>query len=730
MAEAYAHTRLGMPPETWQPLVDHHRAVAELAGQFAARFGAKEWARCAGLLHDLGKMRPAFQAYLFRENGLRHPEHDHAYIGKSSHADAGARLVWASLGKAEGAILSNLIAGHHAGLYDTADLEQHILKQDRPSDNALFSPARATLQAPAKIGISPRKDRFGFQLAFFVRMLFSCLVDADYLDTEGFCSPERTAARSGAATIPELLKRFDAQIAALQNAADPTLPVNACRREILDHCLSASAQTPGLFSLTVPTGGGKTLSSLAFALQHAARYGKDRVIYVIPYTSNIEQNADVFRRFLGDDAVLEHHASFDFGGDDDRNKLASENWDAPLVITTTAQFFDSLFSNRPSKCRKLHNLANSVIIFDEVQALPVKELLPCMAAMQEVADNYGASVVLCSATQPGITQRKGFEDGLEHVREIVPEPQRYFDRLRRTRITVKSEPQSAADIAAVFRTEPQMLAVFNTRTQARDAFGALRGTEGAFHLSALMCPAHRRAALAEIRERLRTGAPCRVVSTQVIEAGVDVDFPVVWRAFAGLDSIAQAAGRCNREGRRPCGAVTVFRPEGKDSKGDFNRREAATKATLLKHKNDLLQPEAIAAYFDAYYFYSRDAMDSLRLVHRDDDARARCCFLFEEEAKFALIDSTMDGILIPWDAEADALASQIRAQGAHRGVMRRAQQYSVQVYRWELEKLTEAGAVELIAEGVRMLKNMRLYDRETGLATSGELWMDAGQLVV
>jgi CRISPR-associated endonuclease/helicase Cas3 len=729
MTQYFAHTREGCHLDEWQLLSDHARAVAATARNFAEVFRAGDWAYLAGLWHDFGKMRPAFQAYLFRENGLVHPECDAAYQGKTTHADAGARLLWKRLPKAQGAILSNLIAGHHAGLYDTAYLEADILKKDNAADANLATDAGSGIEEPGRLPITPNRDCFGFQLAFFTRMLFSCLVDADYLDTEAFCDPERAATRGAYPSLVSLQEKFMGKMAELQNSADAASMVNACRKEILAHCIDAAERAPGLFSLTVPTGGGKTLSSLAFALHHAIRHGKSRIIFVISYTSIIEQNAAVFRRFLGDEAVLEHHATFDFG-DNDRAKLASENWDAPLIVTTTPQLFDSLFSNRSSKCRKLHNLADSILIFDEVQSLPVENLVPCLAAIRELTTNYGASAVLCSATQPAVGFRTGFEDGLKEVREIIPCPQDYFDRLKRTSIEVRPEPLAEETIADFLLGEKQMLVVLNTRGHAKSLFDRLRGEEGAFHLSALMCPAHRRAVLAEIKERLREGKPCRVVSTQVVEAGVDIDFPVVWRALAGVDSIAQAAGRCNREGKHTQGEVVVFTLEGSKSRGDFSRRESATRLILPQHENDLLHPDAIAAFFREYYFSSKGQMDAVPLVHREDDPRPAGCFIFEEEARFALIGNASESVLVPYDADATGLFDEIRAKGPQRNLMRRAQQYAVSLYRWELERLEQAGGVGLLAENVRALPDLRFYNNETGLDTKGELWLKAEDCVV
>ena len=332
----------------------------------------------------------------------------------------------------------------------------------------------------------------------------------------------------------------------------------------------------GLFTLTVPTGGGKTLASLSFALEHAVRHGLRRVVYVIPFTSIIEQTAEVFRQALNtSDDVLEHHASFDWEraaearrddgeGPDGLAKLrrAAENWDVPIVVTTAVQFFESLFAARTSRCRKLHNLAGSVIVLDEAQTLPIPLLRPCMAALQELTANYNASVVLCTATQPALRQQDGFKNGfpIDDTRELAPEPKDLYARLKRVKVEHLTEPVTDETIAARFAEQPQMLCIVNSRAHARALFEAIRELPGAAHLTTLMCPRHRRIELAKLRERLKTKEPVRLVSTSLIEAGVDIDFPEVWRAAAGLDSIAQAAGRCNREGRAALGRTVVFEP--------------------------------------------------------------------------------------------------------------------------------------------------------------------------
>ena len=372
-----------------------------------------------------------------------------------------------------------------------------------------------------------------------------------------------------------------------------------------------------MFSLTVPTGGGKTLTSLAFALDHAIAHGLDRIVYVIPYTSIIEQTAQVFRDAVGEDGdVLEHHSAVEWDPkgaeqDDDEGREGlkklrrdAENWDARIIVTTSVQFFESLFAARTSACRKLHNLAKSVIILDEAQTLPLPLLRPCMAAIETLAAGYRASVVLCTATQPALNKQDGFDKGFENVRELAPDPQHLYMQLKRVRVEIAPEPLNDETLAAQLRSQNQVLCIVNSRAHARDLFGQIKDAPGARHLSTLMCPLHRRAALAKIRQDLKDGKPVRLIATSLIEAGVDVDFPTVWRAMTGLDSIAQAAGRCNREGYMAKGIVHVFRPDdvdGRKTPPAMEQLAAATRQALWVHGDEPLGLAA-RAYFSLVYW--------------------------------------------------------------------------------------------------------------------------------
>ena len=584
----YAHSKPGRPKEEWQTIEDHLRSVAEKAATFASLFGGHEWARVAGALHDIGKYSREFQNMLVcsLDEDTNDEEFEPGHVIKCGpdHSSAGAQEAVKRLPEGVGRMIAYCVAGHHAGLLDPGINDEEGLKRRLKKSLKDYSACPSDifrLPAITTPSIVLDKKEAGFQLQFYIRMLFSCLIDADFLDTEAFIDPKKAELRKNTADLRILCDKVMAEVAALSNDSSA---VNKKRQEIFTQCRTAAEKSPGVFSLTVPTGGGKTLSSLAFALEHAVRYGMERVIYIIPYTSIIEQNADVFRKVCGDSAVLEHHCNFEAAHDSYRSQLAAENWDAPIIVTTNVQFFESLFHCRVSKCRKLHNIANSVIIFDEAQMLPVNKLKPCLSVIRELARNYRSTILLCTATQPALAKSGEFTCGLEGVREIISDPQKLYESLRR--VTITRLPQmSDIDLARHISSYQQVLCVVNTRKHARELYNAVSEKNGLYHLSALMCPIHRSKTIAKIKTALREGNPCRVISTQLIEAGVDVDFPVVFRAQAGVDSIAQSAGRCNREGRLGSqGKVFVFDTEKLPPPG-FLRQAAETACGVMNGRS-------------------------------------------------------------------------------------------------------------------------------------------------
>jgi CRISPR-associated endonuclease/helicase Cas3 len=661
-----------------------------LASTFATDFGATDWGAILGWYHDLGKYSAAFQHYL-RQTVLD-DGHAEDCAERVDHSTAGAKLA-VERHEALGHLLAYALAGHHSGLLDSragACQAKRLVKNTEPWQHGLDElPSLPELTCfPPAIANAGRNKETPFVLSFFVRMLFSCLTDADFLDTEAFMNPEQAAQRP--VWPDDVLGRMENALAKrIASFGEPETEVDKHRASIHAACLNQASAAPGLFSLTVPTGGGKTLSSLAFALRHARVHGLKRVVYVIPFTSIIEQNAQVFRDVLadlGEDIVLEHHSSFDPEEETTTNRLATENWDAPLVVTTAVQFFESLFANRTSRCRKLHNLARSVVILDEAQTLPVDLLTPCLAALRELARGYGSSLVLCTATQPAVKQREDFRIGFpaDSLREIIPDPTALYNGLKRCTVTYLGK-QSDIEIAERLLAEEQALCIVNTRRHARLLFDLLGESEGDFHLSAQMCPAHRLAKLSEIRQRLDDGLPCRVVSTQLIEAGIDIDFPVVFRSRAGIDSIAQAAGRCNRNGRIPGtgGRVFVFESEHVSSERYFADTANVGSQILGTHADPLSLP-AVENYFQLYYWDQSNRWDHKDIMGCFSTKGKRdlpCLFDFATCARdFRLIENTQKPVIIPWAEEGRKLCEQLRSIPMPPArLLRRLQRYTVQI---------------------------------------------------
>jgi CRISPR-associated endonuclease/helicase Cas3 len=743
MSRYFAHTKEEKPPDEWQTIEDHLLGVANLCEGFAAKFGSGSWGRLAGLWHDLGKYSEAFQDYLRTVSSPDpHVADSEVRTGCSTridHSTAGAKHAVEAV-EILGHLPAYVIAGHHSGLLDGRGdgpcLEARLGKDVEPWRHGLASlPVQPIPEPPSflKEAFSRRESKGdAFTIAFFVRMLFSCLVDADFLDTERFMDRQRAVSRP--VWPSDVLQRMEETLRLYVkgfNLKDTS--VNRQRSVVRKACLGAAENMPGLFSLTVPTGGGKTLSSLAFALRHAVRHRLERVIYVIPFTSIIEQNADVFRKAMGSvsadlgmDPVLEHHSNLDTGEETVISRLATENWDAPLIVTTSVQFYDSLFGNRTSRCRKLHNLAKSVIILDEVQTLPVDYLEPCLKALRELTRSYGASVVLCTATQPAIHSRKDFSIGLEGVREIVSDPLRLYQRLKRVEV-MDIGTQADESLAERILGEERILCIVNTRSHARKLFDALGDAENHFHLSALMCPEHRSEVLRTIRQRLEKEQECRVISTQLIEAGVDIDFPVVYRSLAGLDSIAQAAGRCNRNGKlQGKGQTYIFRSEHTRSERFFKETTNST-AQVLDMYEDPLSLEAIEHYFKLYYWDQSSRWDAKKILdefHLNQDRSFPFSFGFSRVAtSFHLIEDTGQAVIIPRGAKGRTLCEQLRATRDFPGreLFHKLQRYTVQIPRRTWDKACAAGFIDLVHERFPVLVSPEMhYSEHTGLTLDGD----------
>ncbi len=738
----FAHSVPAADEALWELLAEHLLCVASRAADFAAVFGWGEAARIAGYLHDIGKTSAQFQQY------IRAPE---GTMRGGDHSSAGAIQAKKLYGEMFGKMLAFAVAGHHAGLADGIKLRERLdaANPNLAKDWAELIPPLLTPQEVVSSLAPPGKSQMnkpGFDWAFRIRMLFSCLVDADFVETGRFYDAHhgRADLRGGHATLAELQARLAESLARKQAESKPS-PVNTLRREVLEHALGKAALAPGLFTLTVPTGGGKTLTSLAFALEHVRLHGLRRVVYVAPYTSIIEQTAQVFRDALGtDNDVLEHHSSVDWrtaSEDEGRDgfaklRMAAENWDVPIVVTTAVQFFESLFANRTSPCRKLHNLAQSVIVLDEAQTLPLHLLRPCLAAIDELATNYGASVVLCTATQPAVRATE-FANGLpvDDSRELAPDPAGLYAALRRVEVTQLREPSGDDVIAARFAEQPRMLCIVNSRKHAADLYRAIVDLPGAMHLTTLMCPRHRREVLAGLRWKLaNTTEPVRIVATSLIEAGVDIDLPEVWRAMTGIDSIAQAAGRCNREGKLALGRVVVFTPA--EAKAPRSMRAFADSASsVLRRYDDPISLDAVRDYFRQVYWVKDSALDravkgeggSIMQAHAD---RARSLdFPFESIAEsFRLIEEVMISVVVPWksDPEDDAVARILARIGATkdgeppRGAdLRALQPYMVPIPRSQRDLWLKLGALKPVhrslGEDMLRFDDLAHYDVATGV---------------
>jgi len=715
----YAHSENGLGIK--HDLVTHLERVAELASQFAGKFGAEEFGYWAGLWHDLGKFHPEFQSYIASPKSRRGPDHSSA---GAVHAVAGFNL------------LAFLVAGHHSGLPNKTDLKIRLEKKANAQEVAeALELARGALvrvspdhplpdSLPAFLKQTPTTRSDGENLfrqtELFLRMVFSALVDADFLDTETHFDSERSRNRTGAPGLCELWDRFDADQAKLTGQKDDSL--NLIRHEIYQSCVTAAMADPGIFTLTVPTGGGKTRSAMAFGLRHALRHGLERVIVAIPYTSIIEQTAKVYRGIFGEDWVLEHHSAVGFGAEscdpvsrqDVWARLASENWDAPIVVTTTVQLFESLFANRTQRCRKLHNIAGSVLILDEVQTLPTHLLDPILDVLQELADHYRVTIVLCTATQPALTDGQ-YLRGLRNVREIIPNPSRYFSVLKRVRYEYPTagERWSWSRVAEEMEGNAQALAVLNTK---KDAFALLDALNDptVLHLSTQICGAHRMATLTEMRRRLAEGEPCRLVTTQVVEAGVDIDFPLVLRAIGPLDRIVQAAGRCNREGRLQQGRVVIFDPEEGSSPPGIYQTGLDTAISLLANQCDLHEPETYRKYFQLLFqaadLDSKGIQSSRRLLDYPTVAN-----------KFRMIDDDSEPAVVSWHGSRDEinrLLGLIRSGGeAPRWTFRRLQPYLVSIRSRLIPSYQQRGLLQEVAPG--LWEWLGGYDHVRGLVESG-----------
>jgi len=720
----YAHSLKDKPQSEWQLLDTHLKNVAEQAKVFAIGFESSDWAWNAALMHDFGKIDERFQGYLLRENDLDDSDYDSGHV---NHSSAGAALAEEKFGSCIGRIVAYLVAGHHAGLPDWYSNETSAaalsvrLNEGNENLERIRTYVTAFETELIQKMIHPEFSRKPENLHLWIRMLFSCLVDADFLDTEKVMSEDVFKQRneSNFVSLEELKKSFDSHMRELAESA-PKTEVNSVRQEVLAACRAVACQPTGMYSLTVPTGGGKTLASMAFALDHAVdqNHKKKRIVYVIPYTSIIEQTAAILRGIFGNDNVVEHHSNLDPEKETPRSRLASENWDAPVIVTTNVQFFESLYAARPSRCRKLHNIVNSVVILDEAQLLPPKLLAPCVDIMNQLVRNYDVTMLLSTATQPALPK-------LDKAVEIIPSGLRLYERLKRTEFKIPSDMNVSGNwqsIAGQLKQYEQVLCVVNTRRDCYDLFKLM--PEGTVHLSALMCGEHRSRIIADIKQRLKDDMPIRVISTQLVEAGVDIDFPVVFRALCGLDSINQSAGRCNREGKLceegKMGEVHIFIPPKPAPRGLLRKGEDKTRE-LLSLGVDFFQPDAVKRYFNLFYAAVNDTGPQFYdwLVK---DVNPKVNIQFRTAAtNFNLIDDHVHRPVFVCYGGSEKWIQQIRAIGPTRENMRRLQRYVVNLSKYNFDKARADGLLEDLWKGEYWLWSPK-YDEVIGLDIFGSGW--------
>jgi CRISPR-associated endonuclease/helicase Cas3 len=716
-------------------LEDHLRRVGQLASEFASPWGATDHARVAGELHDLGKYAADFQAYIRnaqRSDVDRRAAHIEIEPDESNphrrvdHSTAGAIHARAEMGAA-GSLIAFVIAGHHCGLSNRTDLTTRLDKPEKEERLAealkagppvgLLSPTDLPAPFSTKPTGSADRERIFRRLELWTRMLFSALCDADFLDTEEFFDRTRVTRRelARASSLDDLLARLTRYVDTKERGASATA-VNLVRREIRAASIAASVRPPGVFTLTVPTGGGKTLAGMEFALHHAKAHGLRRVIVAIPYTSILEQNADVYREAFGDDdVVLEHHSNFDPQRETPRSRLAAQNWDVPVVVTTNVQLFESLFARRTSRCRKLHNLAKSVIVLDEAQTMPVNLLAATLEVLGDLVRDYGVSVVISTGTQPALG-RESLPYGLEHAVEIVPADVRAFERLRRVKVRWP-ESRTATPYGVLAREvvqERDVLAITHKRNDARELtelLDAALGDTSTIHLSALMCAEHRSVILADVKRRKKNGEAVRVVSTQLVEAGVDLDFPVVYRALAGLDSMAQAAGRCNREGLLSSGELRIFIPESSPPPGVLRAGLAITEGML---RSEPALPFLEGGHYRSYFerLYSTADTDKKAVQ------AARASLRFEDVANlYKMIEDDWSAPIVVRYGRSSKLLDELTRQGSTRSTLRALGRFSVNApKRHVLDWIATGHALQDEESGVvSFAPHVDAYDARFGL---------------
>lgn len=723
-------------------LEDHLRKVAKMSAEHASVFGSEDWAELAGRWHDLGKYSNDFQDYIRDQSGY---ERENAHVerpnmkGRVNHSSAGALLALDQFKKEMGTdivgrIIAYLIAGHHAGLADWGSESGQSALQYRMQETSLLDDALKCEPPESVTNFKLPTSTFlkqGADPSLWIRMLFSCLVDADFLDTESFMSPEKTENRKQDVSLEALNQALDQHLAKFSEKE--LEGINVYRKSILDNCQENAKERSGLFSLTVPTGGGKTLSSLSFALRHAIEHKKDRVIYVIPYTSIIEQTSNVFMDIFKEfpHAVLEHHSNLDPESETAHSRLASQNWDAPIIVTTAVQYFESLYAARTSRVRKLHNIANSVVILDEAQMLPPDYLMPVLKVIKELSAYYSVSHVLCTATQPALEKRTDFDfDGFdkESVKEIIENPDELTEVFKRVEIIPLDEKIKEWEQLVELLTEhDSFLCIVDRRSDAQELYDLL--PDGTLHLSGLMCGQHRSDVIEQIKAKLERKEPARVVSTNLIECGVDVDFPVVFRAMAGLDSIAQAAGRCNREGKQEQGFVYIFNPPKPAPAGHLRMAAELGKMLLSRTGLDPLSNESFKEYFEKLYWTKGDNLDKKKIL-QDLYPDKQLSFKFKTASKnFRLIESDYETIIVSHGEGEKLIKRLLNTVDVNRKLRQKLQRYTVNIQKKWFDELQRQDKVEE-CNGYWILIDKEAYHGVSGLKSLDDsMNYRAGELI-
>lgn len=721
---AIAHWRGEMGTETYteQSVLEHLHGTACLASCFASAFHESEIAKAIAMAHDIGKYSVEFQN---RIKGAKR---------EVDHATCGARTIYGLCRKnpVVGTIAAYCIAGHHGGLPNGGSSSQSISDitslyyriKDKPL--ADYSSYANDIQLTAIHSLptwNPGKDskteNIGFSLSFLIRILFSCLVDADWLDTERFMT-NGAVHRGSFDSIDGINNKL---IKHLKKFDNPTKEINKKRNALRNDCVLKAQNDRGLFTLTAPTGSGKTLSSMAFALNHAVRNNMRRIIYVIPYNTIIEQNAKEFEKIFGADNIVQHHSHIEYE-DTDPRRFATENWDAPIIVTSTVQFFESLFSNKPSKCRKLHNIVNSVIVFDEAQMLPLLYLIPCTAVIGELVKNCNCTAVLATATQSSLNN---YFKPLA-ISEINSQPEPMYEDFRRVTYHIEDSTFSDDRLVTELSTYHQVLCIVNTRKKAQQLASLLPNSD---HLSTTMYPVHRKKVLDKIHEKLKNGKPCRVISTSLIEAGVDIDFPVLYREKAGLDSVIQAAGRCNREGKNPAHDSIVHVFTFADNRPPVKMQQNISAFEHAKHNNtDIASLQAVTCYFEKLrYFIGVQEQDIKNVVTQFNDGVKKdgssLSFPFKTVAgQFHLIENDQKLVIVD-TMESKPMCDELRAKIRNRNLLRRIQQFGVNLYQYEFDKLQKYGFITVLDDGIAIMDEQN-YDGKYGVS----LQPDCGNAII